>query len=235
MGASWYDRLKGWLSLGPPVVEMGSEGEAVVNLQHLLGVQPADGSFGPITDAAVKAFQGAHGIEQDGVVGPITWGAFGARISVPNMPTSGSYSMAGAVMQPLPDGAKPLPQAVANNPAITAFAVELVHSPSVYAPGSVTIRQFGDKTVAGRIEAHTWTHRNGKLVTGLTPPIRGASLYLVPDGSMAGEFSGDFGRDFAAPGFGQDGRLPGFPGYTHSVSSVGHEYRVRQKKGLPHP
>jgi peptidoglycan hydrolase-like protein with peptidoglycan-binding domain len=40
-----------------------------------LGTEPpliADGSFGPLTAAAVKAFQEKHGLEADGKIGPQT-------------------------------------------------------------------------------------------------------------------------------------------------------------------
>ena len=45
--------------------------------RRLLGVFPADGDFGPITDAAVKGYQAAYGegVTCDGIVGPKTWAA----------------------------------------------------------------------------------------------------------------------------------------------------------------
>jgi hypothetical protein len=45
-------------------------------LQRALGI-PADGSFGPQTEAAVKSFQASHGLTPDGVVGPQTRRALG--------------------------------------------------------------------------------------------------------------------------------------------------------------
>jgi len=59
------------------VLHLGMTGSDVVYLQkvlNLLGASLAtDGSFGPATLSAVKAFQRDQGIAVDGSVGPITW------------------------------------------------------------------------------------------------------------------------------------------------------------------
>lgn len=65
---------------GPGVLRLGSEGEAVRDLQRRLAEadQPsADeaGRFGSSTGAAVRAFQEARGIHVDGICGPETWAA----------------------------------------------------------------------------------------------------------------------------------------------------------------
>jgi len=49
----------------------------VVLLQRSLGVQ-ADGDFGPLTRARVVAFQRAHHLVANGVVGAAVWAALGA-------------------------------------------------------------------------------------------------------------------------------------------------------------
>lgn len=64
---------------GMPTLRLQSPrmtGPSVVWLQQRLGI-PADGSFGPQTDAAVRHYQSAHGLKPDGVVGPATWGSLG--------------------------------------------------------------------------------------------------------------------------------------------------------------
>jgi cell wall-associated NlpC family hydrolase len=63
----------------PPgrLLRQGSRGEDVRWVQRRLQVHgidpgPADGVFGPRTDAAVRAFQRAKGLQVDGIVGPHT-------------------------------------------------------------------------------------------------------------------------------------------------------------------
>ena len=60
----------------------GCKGEDVRALQYLLigrgypcGAQGADGSFGPATDSALRAYQKAKGLEADGRAGPATMGS----------------------------------------------------------------------------------------------------------------------------------------------------------------
>jgi hypothetical protein len=75
-----------------PIVQVGSTGEDVRTVQHLVGVHghpvTVDGHFGPATKAAVKAFQTDQDLTSDGIVGNLTWpklivpvtsGASGAR------------------------------------------------------------------------------------------------------------------------------------------------------------
>ena len=51
----------------------GVSGEPVRVLQVKLGVVPADGIFGPATEAALKAYQQKNGLAVDGVAGPDTF------------------------------------------------------------------------------------------------------------------------------------------------------------------
>jgi peptidoglycan hydrolase-like protein with peptidoglycan-binding domain len=54
----------------------GAQGAGVRALQQKLGVD-ADGSYGPVTRAAVKRFQRSNGLDGDGVAGPATLAALG--------------------------------------------------------------------------------------------------------------------------------------------------------------
>jgi peptidoglycan hydrolase-like protein with peptidoglycan-binding domain len=70
---------------GHCVLKKGSRGPDVAKLQEQLGL-PADGDFGPKTEAAVKALQGSKGLKVDGVVGPQTWAALGSSYAPPTAP-----------------------------------------------------------------------------------------------------------------------------------------------------
>jgi Putative peptidoglycan binding domain len=60
-----------------PNAQSGNTGENVRTVQYLLNAKGSslsvDGDFGPATQAAVDAFQDAHGLTADGVVGNETW------------------------------------------------------------------------------------------------------------------------------------------------------------------
>jgi peptidoglycan hydrolase-like protein with peptidoglycan-binding domain len=62
-----------------PLVRQGDRQHPVRSLQYLLRARgrnlSVDGIFGPITYAAVRAFQQRKGLAVDGIVGPVTWRA----------------------------------------------------------------------------------------------------------------------------------------------------------------
>jgi peptidoglycan hydrolase-like protein with peptidoglycan-binding domain len=72
-----------------PTISMGSSGADVRRLQRLLvemkllDFPGIDGSFGPNTDGAVRSFQQSAGLVDDGIVGPLTWGALPADPNTP--------------------------------------------------------------------------------------------------------------------------------------------------------
>lgn len=96
-GVSWWDWQQaspsGWRSIAvgagnlssvvpastTPVLGLGARGDLVVWAQeHLVSAgyrTSVDGGYGPLTQAAVTAFQTAHGLTVDGIVGPATWAA----------------------------------------------------------------------------------------------------------------------------------------------------------------
>jgi len=84
------DEHRAWLSLWKTA--LGSQNPAphsttwVQASLNKLGADPAlvpDGSFGPLTAAAVKEFQRSHGLDADGKVGPLTLAAIDtARCSI---------------------------------------------------------------------------------------------------------------------------------------------------------
>ncbi|KAB8161272.1 serine/threonine protein kinase [Streptomyces sp. 3MP-14] len=78
IGALWYC---GWDNrTTPPTIGYGSTGNTVREAQCILdlmgynlGPSGVDGHFGDYTRSAVRAFQNDVRIDDDGVVGPVTW------------------------------------------------------------------------------------------------------------------------------------------------------------------
>jgi peptidoglycan hydrolase-like protein with peptidoglycan-binding domain len=53
-----------------PWYQVGSKGAGVKKVQEIVGAKPVDGSYGPKTAAAVKAWQAEHDQHVDGIWGP---------------------------------------------------------------------------------------------------------------------------------------------------------------------
>lgn len=70
-------------------LQLGSSNSSVTLVQQELGVTPATGYFGSVTQAAVTAYQRAHALEADGQVGPQTWASiFGTAPPATTPPSS---------------------------------------------------------------------------------------------------------------------------------------------------
>ena len=69
----------GFSVAGASAFRIGDQGSDVAEIQGRLASLgydvAADGDFGPATAEAVKAFQSAHGLEADGLVGSATYSA----------------------------------------------------------------------------------------------------------------------------------------------------------------
>ena len=77
-----YDDFEIETSLTEAVLKRGAKGAKVKKLQYDLGVQPADGDFGPATEKAVKKFQKLYQLKPDGIVGPNTQKMINKTVSI---------------------------------------------------------------------------------------------------------------------------------------------------------
>ena len=83
-----------------PTIRRGSKGKDVTdaqtilyNLGYNLGSYGIDGDFGRATETAVKEFQRDHGLNTDGVVGPLTWDALEKASGSIQPPKEKSYTV----------------------------------------------------------------------------------------------------------------------------------------------
>jgi peptidoglycan hydrolase-like protein with peptidoglycan-binding domain len=146
----------------------GAKGPQVIELQQLLSrvgfkPGPADGAFGPHTKAAVEAFQRAHGLEPDGVVGPKTWGALREATApapvAPPIPTA-----------PAAPAAQPTLKLGSRGPAV-AEAQRLLRQAGLK-PGPAD-GDFGPRTQAA---VQAFQHQQGLTADGIVGPKTWAAL-----------------------------------------------------------
>ena len=153
-----------------PVLRRGSRGEFVAYLQELLIAAghdpgPVDGIFGPRTEAAVRAFQQANGLQVDGVVGIQTWTALDPIAEAhPTDPPVGTPVQGGG------GGGAPAPGGTAPGGTVGDPRVSVIATP--------------DSTVGDDGLRVSWVISNG--TTGFVQMIRLEREVLGQGGSIRG-------------------------------------------------
>jgi peptidoglycan hydrolase-like protein with peptidoglycan-binding domain len=154
----------------PPTISEGATGPTVSWLQYLLvrrtlSDNQIDGIFGPITQAAVEAFQSGNGLAVDGIVGPLTWAALGGDGPEPPVLDQGAT---GDVVEKLQ---------LALNEGRGDFAPEsdpVLALDGIYGPLTASCvegaQQLGGITVDGVVGLQTWAlpvHAAGQVLADL--------------------------------------------------------------------
>lgn len=120
-----------------PTLKNGSKNEAVKGLKNALMAhlfdttlfdRPLSEDFGPKTERAVKKFQGDAGLEVDGIVGPMTWGALGVHL------VESGETLSGIAEKELGDPSR--------WPEIHRLNEELVTDPDSIFPGQILVLPF---------------------------------------------------------------------------------------------
>ena len=141
--------------LGAGTIQQGDITGDVMDLQKILAGQgyevAIDGNFGPQTATAVRAFQSAHGLVPDGIVGPDTWAVlngntpqpiFGPPVPIP-IPVTSTGPVFGP---PVPIQAKP------GASVFSGFSIASIPPMAWYAVGGLAVLAFltGGKSTGRR-------------------------------------------------------------------------------------
>ena len=166
------------------VLRRGMEGPSIKQVQEKLnelGANPrlaTDGNFGPLTEAAVMAFQKANGLTPDGIVGPNTWNTLFSQ-PAPKKPMIALTFDDG----PVGDTQRLLDILEKNNARATFFvlgglvergrntivrAANLGNEIAGHSWSHPDLRQLDDQEIAREIQS---TSQIIKSITGKSPPI----------------------------------------------------------------
>jgi peptidoglycan hydrolase-like protein with peptidoglycan-binding domain len=153
----------------PTAITQGETDGCVTELQLLLNQHGAsltvDGSFGPGTLAAVKAFQSREGLSPDGVVGPLTKSSLTAT----------------ATPAPIPLGSSSCPTDITSG-EIDGCVTELQQLLNQHGASLTVDGSFGPGTLAA-VEAYQASH--GLSADGIVGPNTKASLTSSSSGAPA--------------------------------------------------
>ena len=147
-----------------PVVRFGSEGADVKSAQSFLALRgfsagAQDGVFGAQTEAAVKRFQAARGLNADGVIGPQTW----KSLLQSTQQAQSTGTQAPATVNSASQTRKTL-EAGASGPEVATLQSLL--SARGFSPGAQD-GQFGGKT---DYAVRTFQRANGLIADGIVGP-----------------------------------------------------------------
>jgi peptidoglycan hydrolase-like protein with peptidoglycan-binding domain len=142
---------------GTPLLQEGATSPYVTQLQRLLSVTPVTGYFGPITHAALLAFQKGHGLEATGTTTPATWEAVRNPSAAPPV-TSGTQTVTAA--RSLPSAMRYTVRkgdSLSRIAAVWRSSVAAIKSASKLTSDTIRVGQVISVPVRSGITKFTWT------------------------------------------------------------------------------
>lgn len=183
----------------------GSRGPDVARVQAVLG-EVADGIFGEVTRAAVRAWQSARGLAADGVVGPKTWERMSAPVNTSPEPVNGtavSFTPAPDLLARL-DWTDPAGWSAALSPACARHGITTKLRLAAF------LANVGNETNGGRVLAENLNYtakRMTEVWPSRFPTIASAQPYANNPQALAEKsYGGRYGNDQPGDGWRYRGR-----------------------------